>query len=305
MAYPFPCSRWEASIRFLAFRHLPLESGTNLLWYPTFQSALRYNERDIWIWLPPTYLSDPERRYRTLYVTDGNEALTCSFAHKCALELIGEGEAEDAILVFVGFADPMQRVYEYSDLEGREAYAQFFVKELVPYIDGRFRTRTEASDRGITGVLLGGNFACYTAFNYPRVFGNAAGQGTAWEWNDWETLNMFKTSKKAKPVNLYVDSSYPTSPGRAPGQLRTDTAVGRSAPQTGVRGASRRAGRTAPRLAILEGAISGIVRWFAGHVAQSQEDTLGLGSASVNRPFPSIPQQTLRSGGSGRSVGSL
>ncbi len=190
----------------------PLESGHNLLWYPQFESVVMGNARDVYVWLPPSYLTQRSRRYRTLYVLDGNETLTRNFLHLEALHQMQQGLADDVILVLVTFHANNERMYEMADPEGRERYARFFVQELVPYIDSQFRTEATPQSRGLLGVSLGGNFAYYAAWRWPDVFGCAAGQGASWQWNAWDIVRLFQ-SEPARPIRLYLDSSYPTHEG--------------------------------------------------------------------------------------------
>ncbi|MHB2020494.1 MAG: alpha/beta hydrolase, partial [Candidatus Xenobia bacterium] len=190
----------------LSLNASPVSTGEAFLHRPAFASAMLQNARDVWVWLPPSYVTDPERRYRTLYFLDGNEAMTRTFPHDALRAAVAAGEAEDVILVFVGFASQNDRIYEFSDPIGRDRFAQFFVQELVPYLDRQFRTRADAAGRGIAGVSLGGNFAYYLARTWPDVFGQAAGQGTAWGWRDWDIVRLYQGKPKAA-LRLYMDGA--------------------------------------------------------------------------------------------------
>ncbi|HEY3999596.1 MAG TPA: alpha/beta hydrolase-fold protein [Candidatus Xenobia bacterium] len=184
----------------------PLLSGRNLLWYPGFESVHMGNGRDIFIWLPPSYLESGTRRYRTLYVLDGNEFMTRSFLHESVLEMARAGDMEDCILVFVTFHSNNERLAEFSDPILRQHYAHFFVDELVPYIDSQFRTSAKATERGICGVSLGGNFSFYLAWSHSDVFGWAGAQGASWGWNQWDIIRLYQ-SEPARPIRLYLDSA--------------------------------------------------------------------------------------------------
>lgn len=196
----------------LAMETSPLSTGDSFLACPAFYSAILENARDVWVWLPPGYLENPQRRYPTLYLLDGNEAITRTFPHDVVRDAVARGEAEECILVCVAFAAQNERLYEFADPVGRERYAGFFVRELVPYIDSHFRTCTDGSSRGMAGVSLGANFSYYIALRHPEVFGNAAGQGGAWGSGDWELLHVFE-SEPVRPLRLYMDSSRPAFEG--------------------------------------------------------------------------------------------
>lgn len=171
-----------------------------------FPSVVREHTRDVWISLPRHYSPHHTGGYPVLYVNDGNEALTRVFLHGVARSLMDRGEAAPAILVFVGLADPMERNYEYTDPIGREAYGAFLARELVPFIDASFRTRTEPQGRGIVGASYGGISAWFMGWRYPDLFGCVAGQGTSFFAHDWDVLNRFVESPRRR-LRLYMDSA--------------------------------------------------------------------------------------------------
>jgi enterochelin esterase family protein len=62
--------------------------------------------------------------------------------------------------------------YLNSTATGR--YEDYLVEELVPFVDGQFRTLPEASHRGITGKSSGGYGALVLGMRHPDVFGGLA-----------------------------------------------------------------------------------------------------------------------------------
>lgn len=52
-------------------------------------------------------------------------------------------------------------------------YETYIVKELIPWIDKNYRTITNPSGRGITGLSMGGHGALYLAIRHQDVFGTA------------------------------------------------------------------------------------------------------------------------------------
>jgi enterochelin esterase-like enzyme len=51
------------------------------------------------------------------------------------------------------------------------------VKELVPHIDQKFRTLTNAVNRSLHGYSMGGSGTLKLAFKYPEMFGSAVAYG--------------------------------------------------------------------------------------------------------------------------------
>jgi S-formylglutathione hydrolase FrmB len=59
----------------------------------------------------------------------------------------------------------------YSDsLDGKTPYARFFIEELVPWADAKFRTTGKREQRLIAGNSMGGFGALKFAFNHPELF---------------------------------------------------------------------------------------------------------------------------------------
>lgn len=169
----------------------------------------RYVEaRHIDVWLPPGYHSEPDRRYRVLYMHDGQNCFDpedCAFGVawdvQIALErLIAAGEAEPAIIVGIWNAG-MRRYLEYRParpflhLSEREqqlvaaglggmpesdAYLAFIVDELKPHIDTRYRTLPDREHTAIMGSSMGGLISLYALCEYPDVFGAAGCVSTHW-----------------------------------------------------------------------------------------------------------------------------
>ena len=51
-------------------------------------------------------------------------------------------------------------------------YPAALALDLVPYVDGKFRTIPERQDRGVAGISAGGAVAARLAFQYPDEFGS-------------------------------------------------------------------------------------------------------------------------------------
>ena len=127
-------------------------------------------KRKIHVYLPPGYDANPERRYPALYVLYGDEMLAGGHLDAILDREIAAGMSP-MIAVFVQSTSG----YEYARTF-REAHGRMLSEELVPWMDGRFRTVPDAAQRGILGADEGAFGALDTALRYPRVFGRVAAQ---------------------------------------------------------------------------------------------------------------------------------
>jgi predicted alpha/beta superfamily hydrolase len=141
--------------------------------------------RRVWIYLPPGYAAST-RRYPVLYMQDGQNLFddSTSFAGEWGVDesldsLHARGD-EGVIVVGVDNGGP-HRLDEYSPWKNArygggegDAYAEFLVRTLKPYVDQHYRTRTDRESTGIGGSSMGGLISLYAALRYPEVFGRAA-----------------------------------------------------------------------------------------------------------------------------------
>src|SRR5262249_42390821 len=72
--------------------------------------------------------------------------------------------------------DPVVRGREY---RASEDYAAFLEVELLPYVEGRYRTLAQREARGVMGASLGGLISFYVALSRPHLFSQVGGQSSA------------------------------------------------------------------------------------------------------------------------------
>jgi len=138
----------------------------------SFASRILDNERAAKVYLPPGYVGSRER-YKTLYVQDGFEYLNLGKINEIVDTMIQRNEIPPILMVMV---PPLDRNKEYF---ANADFARAFATELVPAIDAKYRTKTDAASRAVLGSSLGGLIALMVAGQYPQVFGNCAAQSSA------------------------------------------------------------------------------------------------------------------------------
>ncbi len=137
--------------------------------------------RRVPVYLPPSYDAAPDRRYPVVYVLSGfmgrGRMLLNVNPWSASLDdrmdaLIARG-CEEMILVmpdcFTRFGGSQ---YVNSPATGR--YQDHLVHELVPWVDGRFRTLGSRDHRGVAGKSSGGFGALTLGLKHPETFGAVA-----------------------------------------------------------------------------------------------------------------------------------
>ena len=136
-------------------------------------------EQPVLVYLPPSYREHPERRYPVVYLLHGLGMKPSDWeaswpGHLPLSERLDRasraGEFPDMIVVYVNGANRyMGSLYMNSSIAGR--WEDAVVRDLVSWIDGRYRTLRRASSRGVAGLSMGGFGALRFGFLHPDVFG--------------------------------------------------------------------------------------------------------------------------------------
>jgi enterochelin esterase-like enzyme len=152
--------------------------------------------RTLDVWLPPQYDQQRGRgrgaRFPVLFdlvsFTNSGRAHTAwrgfdENVPERAARLVHEGKLAPVVIVFPDcFSAFGGNQYVNSSAVGR--YGDYLVRELVPFVDGEFRTRADREHRGVFGKSSGGYGALLHAMKYPRVWGAAASHSgdAGFEW---------------------------------------------------------------------------------------------------------------------------
>jgi S-formylglutathione hydrolase FrmB len=139
-------------------------------------------ERPLWVYLPPGYDDDPDRRYPAVYVIQGytghlemwrNRAPFRQPFPETADAVFARGQAPAALVVYVD-AWTSYGGSQFVDSPGTGRYHSYLCDEVVPWVDGRYRTLPDAAHRAITGKSSGGFGAMITPMLRPDLFGALA-----------------------------------------------------------------------------------------------------------------------------------
>ncbi|MCU0444640.1 MAG: alpha/beta hydrolase-fold protein [Microscillaceae bacterium] len=171
--------------------------------------------RRIWVYLPPDYEANPQKRYPVLYMQDGQNLFdeATSYAGEWAVDktlddLHAKGESEGIIVVGIDNGSNF-RANEYSPwkrarLGGGEGYkyVRFIAQTLKPYIDKRFRTLKQREYTGIMGSSMGGLISFYAGLKFPRVFGRVGVFSPSF-WFAPKIYEFAQTYQKRLPSKFY------------------------------------------------------------------------------------------------------
>lgn len=233
----------------------PIAATGTLVSYQDFPSA-HVAARNVDVWLPPGYASNPGKRYPVLYLHDGQNLFDPSLSFysqtdwgvdEAMTKLIAEGRVREAIVV--GVWNTPLRLQEYMPrkpvtgaslaigIEGMDdlpadsivsdQYLAFLVEELKPFIDANYRTRRGRSDTFVMGSSMGGLISLYAVAEYPHVFGGAGAVSTHWPIGNGIVIDWLATHlPDPRTHRLYFDHGTATLDAQyAPYQRRMDAIV--------------------------------------------------------------------------------
>jgi predicted alpha/beta superfamily hydrolase len=158
----------------------------------TLKSSIFGNEREVRVLLPAGYgeAANKDRRYPVLYMLDGQNVFDACLsdvshhewgADESVRQLVADKKIPPLIIVGVDHAgkDRAREYLPYKDFVGNpdmdepagKQFPDFMTKEVMPLVDGRYRTLTGAPNTGIGGSSYGGIASLYALLAKPNAFG--------------------------------------------------------------------------------------------------------------------------------------
>ncbi len=140
------------------------------------------HERPLWVYVPPGYDDDPDRRWPSIYVIQGYTGHLAMWSNRSAFRqpfpeladaAITRGECSPVVVVYVD-AWTAYGGSQFVDSPGTGRYHSYLCDEVVPFVDQRYRTVADRDHRGIAGKSSGGFGAMITPMLRPDLFGALA-----------------------------------------------------------------------------------------------------------------------------------
>ena len=129
--------------------------------------------------LPPSYASEPTRRYPVLYFLHGLGDNEQMFLRSGGLDLLEDLRANHEIGEFLVVTPAGDSSFFINSHDNRVRYEDFFLQEFMPSIERRYRVRPGRTSRGIAGISMGGYGALRLAFVHPTLFGSVSAHSAA------------------------------------------------------------------------------------------------------------------------------
>ena len=192
-------------------------------------------DRDVIVFLPPSYEKDQKRRYPVVYALHGYSIGAEQWTHEIHVPQTVEGAFANGSREMIVVLPDSKTVYNgsmYSSSATTGDFENYIARDVVAYIDAHYRTIPSRTSRGLVGHSMGGYGASRIGMMHPEVFGAlylmspccmspmaGGGPGTADQMKERAMASEKKVASAKSPGELAAQS-----PGFAAAQYATAAA---------------------------------------------------------------------------------
>ncbi|HTT62605.1 MAG TPA: alpha/beta fold hydrolase [Bryobacteraceae bacterium] len=132
-------------------------------------------DRDVIVFLPPSYGKDAHRRYPVVYALHGYSIGAEQWTHEIHVPQTIEGAFAQGAKEMIVVLPDSKTVFGgsmYSSSATTGDFERFIAHDVVSYMDAHYRTLPGRQSRGLVGHSMGGYGAARIGMKHPDVFGS-------------------------------------------------------------------------------------------------------------------------------------
>ncbi len=132
-------------------------------------------DRDVIVFLPPSYARDKHRRYPVVYALHGYSIGAEQWSHEIHVPQTIEGafaQGAKEVIVVLPDSKTVHNGSMYSSSVTTGDFEKFIYHDVVAYIDAHYRTIPNRESRGLVGHSMGGYGATRIGMKHSDVFGS-------------------------------------------------------------------------------------------------------------------------------------
>jgi len=132
-------------------------------------------DRDVFVFLPPSYAKETSRRYPVVYALHGYSIGAEQWTHEIHVPQTIEGafaQGAKEMIVVLPDSKTVHNGSMYSSSVTTGDFERFISHDLVEYIDAHYRTIANRQSRGLVGHSMGGYGATRIGMKHADVFGS-------------------------------------------------------------------------------------------------------------------------------------
>ena len=132
-------------------------------------------DREVTVYLPPSYAGDQARRYPVVYLLHGYGGRDDTFTARLAnlpesSDRLAAAQGFSSAIVVTPNAFSLHKGSMYSNSPTTGDWERFIAEDLVAYMDSHYRTLANRMSRGLAGHSMGGYGALRIGMKRPDVF---------------------------------------------------------------------------------------------------------------------------------------
>lgn len=189
-------------------------------WETTIENLSADELRRIYVYLPESYQTEPERRYPVMYMFDGHNVFfdqDATYGKSWGMNKYMEESKKELIIVGVECSHRgNNRLIEYSPItyenselgkiKGKGSQTMhWLVNTLKPKIDAEYRTLPDRTNTILAGSSMGGLMALYGGCAYNHIFQRAACLSPSLWVSPGKVLEMVARSHIRRDTTIYMD----------------------------------------------------------------------------------------------------
>ena len=131
-------------------------------------------DRDVLVFLPPSYVSEKSRRYPVVYALHGYSIGAEQWSHEIHVPQTVEGafaQGAKEMIVVLPDSKTVHNGSMYSSSVTTGDFERFISRDVVEYIDSHYRTIPSRESRGLVGHSMGGYGVSRIGMKHADVFG--------------------------------------------------------------------------------------------------------------------------------------
>src|SRR4051812_23173812 len=155
---------------------------------------------DVRVLLPGDYAQHPHKRYPVLYLLHGSFDAAASWPAKGNAEKLTNGLGLIVVMpatTGTGKAGGWASDWVNEGRGGPPKWETFTIRELIPWVDHRYRTRAHRGGRAVAGLSMGGFSSMSYAVRHPDLFSAASSYSGAVDTNNLEVQPVIEAETSA------------------------------------------------------------------------------------------------------------
>ncbi len=171
-------------------------------------------DRDVFVYLPASYKTSPNRRYPVVYFLHGYAAHAETYWNSLSVATAADAAGAELILVL----PDAYTIYDgsmFSNSPTTGDWETFVASDLVNYVDSHYRTIADRAARGLAGHSMGGYGTVRIGMKHPEAFGALYAMSSCCLLQNPVNLVPGQSNGKQVPANADAKGKQGKQPGGA------------------------------------------------------------------------------------------